>query len=401
MNTKNTKTIIWHKKLVAIMIALLMLVTLAVGFVQKESEAPVLGAAEMTEVPATDFWLEDGAAVRYGKNAAGEQVNGLRYTFQIKSSVYAANNEYTKYGILIAPKDYNLTPETVFGDSAIYDWAEKVNGEWVYDEASTKTRIANLPAEVFEDDTLAGVEIKQFYGSLTGLKEANIVKEFRGVAYVGKSSDGVKYTYEFVSNDTNVRSMAYVAQCAKEDPESSADLVRDMDTLYLNKASVLATASSYTTEYYFEQANGEYAINSEETTKLDSTINATVAPVVKTFDNYVVNAEKSDASAIVYANDKTVLKVYYSLEEYTITYDLGELANDEYVEIEAATTSVQYSKTATLLVPTCDGYVFKGWKNAEGELVGATLTCAGDETLTAVWEKDESADRWGPWSPIV
>lgn len=399
MNTKNTKTIIWHKKLVAIMIALLMLVTLAVGFVQKESEAPVLGVAEMTEVPATDFWLEDGAAVRYGKNAAGEQVNGLRYTFQIKSSVYAANNEYTKYGILIAPKDYNLTPETVFGDSAIYDWAEKVNGEWVYN--GTKTRIANLPVEVFEDDTLAGVEIKQFYGSLTGLKEANIVKEFRGVAYVGKSSDGVKYTYEFVSNDTNVRSMAYVAQCAKEDPESSADLVRDMDTLYLNKASVLATASSYTTEYYFEQANGEYAINSEETTKLESTINATVAPVVKTFDNYVVNAEKSDASAIVYANDKTVLKVYYSLEECTITYDLGELANDEYVEIEAATTSVQYSKTATLLVPTCDGYVFKGWKNAEGEFVGATLTCAGDETLTAVWEKDESADRWGPWSPIV
>jgi uncharacterized repeat protein (TIGR02543 family) len=84
-----------------------------------------------------------------------------------------------------------------------------------------------------------------------------------------------------------------------------------------------------------------------------------------------------------------------------VTYDLGELKNDEFAAISEATSSVQFSKTLTLLVPTCDGYVFIGWKNAEGEMVEGLFVCDGDETLTAVWEKDESADRWGPWSPLV
>ncbi len=402
MNTKNTKKLVSRNKLTAFFVACLMLVAVFVGLTQIKKEAPATelwtAGAEMTEVPETDFWLEDGASVRYG-TVDGKKVSGLRYTFQIKKSVYDTHNEYTKYGILIAPATYTLTPENVFGVSATYDWAEKVDGEWKY--TGTKTRIANLPAEKFEDDTLLGVAVKQFYGSLIDLKDTNIAKEFRGVAYVGTSTDGVNYTYEFVTNESNVRSMAYVAQCAKEDPESSADLKADMDTLYLNKEVVLQTASSYKTEYYFEQADGSYAIDADETTTLPSTINATVTPVQKSFDNYVVNTELTDGATLVYANDKTVLKVYYSLASYTVTYDLGELKEDEYVEISEATYTEKYGKSVTLLTPTCDGYVFVGWQNAQGEFVGETLIISGDETLTAVWAKDESADRWGPWSPLV
>ncbi len=400
MNTKITKKLVSRNKLTAFFVACLMLVAVFVGLTKINKQVPTTelwtAGAEMTEVPETDFWLEDGASVRYG-TVDGKKVSGLRYTFQIKKSVYDAHNDYTKYGILIAPKAYELTPANVFGASAIYDWAEKVDGEWKY--TGTKTRIANLPAEKFEDDTLLGVAVKQFYGSLIDLKDTNIAKEFRGVAYVGTSTDGVNYTYEFVTNESNVRSMAYVAQLAKADPESGADLKSDMDTLYLSK--VATVASSYKTEYYFEQADGSYAIDADETTTLPSTINASVTPVEKAFDNYVVNTELTDGATLVYANDKTVLKVYYSLASYTVTYDLGELKEDEYVEISAATSTEKFGKSVTLLTPTCDGYVFLGWQNAQGDFVGETLVISGDETLTAVWAKDESADRWGPWSPVV
>ena len=398
MKKINVKTIY---KVAGLAVAGLMVATVAAGLIPEQTQAPVMPVANAQEVPATDFWLEEGAAVRYGTSKDGDQISGLRYTFQIKTSVYEANNDYTQYGILIAPATYELTPANVFGDAAIYDWAVKVNGEWTYDTTSTKTRIANLPAEIFEDEMVGTVAVKQFYGSLVDLKESNITKEFRGIAYVGKSTDGVNYTYEFVTDESNIRSMAYVAQRAKEDPESSAELKAAMDTLYLSKASVLATASSYKTEYYFEQADGTYALDATKTATAASTVNATVTPNLQTFDNYVVNTEMTDGETIVYANDKTTVKAYYSLASHTVTYDLGELKNDEFATISAATSSVQFSKTLTLLVPTCDGYVFVGWKNAEGEFVGKTLVCEGDETLTAVWEKDESADRWGPWSPVV
>jgi hypothetical protein len=53
-----------------------------------------------------------------------------------------------------------------------------------------------------------------------------------------------------------------------------------------------------------KDADGTYVLNADETATTASTVNATVTPVTKSFDHYVLNTEKTDGETIVYANDR-------------------------------------------------------------------------------------------------
>ena len=186
-------------------LAISALGTLCLGF----------GFAKPVEVSATTdtAWLENGASVRY----LGEG-NGLRFTMQIAESAF---DENATYGILIAPEDYltegkELTVANVFGENAIYNWAVMTESGWQYTKEDGKKQIVNLVTSEFNSDKVNGVAVKEFYASLVDILEANIAREFRAVGYIRTGEEGA-YAYEFVGDDDNVRSMAYVAQKAIED----------------------------------------------------------------------------------------------------------------------------------------------------------------------------------------
>jgi len=299
------------------------------GMLSNNSNQMVSASADTyaleTDVQNTyDYWLDYGASVRFGS-----QGNGIRYTFQVRESAYETlmkTYSDVTFGIIIAPEVYDLTIANVFGDSAIYGWAERnEDGTWQEYTDTTKIRIANLQADCLIDKTIEKdgetIDVKQFYGSLINLKPTNITKEFQGVGYVGvRNADTEKYSYTFVGDESNIRSMSYVAQKAIEYDNMLAtdheDKLKPESLSFLQQNYVDAVntvASNYTVEYYFEQADGSFVIDSNETEVIASTIGASVSATEKSFDGYYfdVNNVGNVKSGTVYANNKLVLKMYY------------------------------------------------------------------------------------------
>lgn len=86
---------------------------------------------------------------------------------------------------------------------------------------------------------------------------------------------------------------------------------------------------------------------------------------------------------------------------YTVSYDLGSLAEDEYVSITSATQTVVYDAPYSLYVPECYGYIFVKWKKdgAEFKQTEGIWMTGKNVLLVAIWEKDGNSERWG-WSPF-
>ena len=104
---------------------------------------------------------------------------------------------------------------------------------------------------------------------------------------------------------------------------------------------------------------------------------------------HTVEWDVDDFSVIT--SDVTVTAVVVP-NEYLITYQL-DLQN---ATVTNATTSVVYGESYELETPTCDGYVFKGWKikdTDESFASGDAYLVNGDLTLVAVWEVDVASDN--------
>ncbi len=264
--------------------------------------------------------LERGASVRISSDG-----NGIRFAMIMTEGDYAdvqekvANGAISnvKYGILIAPAVYDevlpLNEQNVFTNPK-YNWS--VNGD-EYTEETGKTRITNLVS-----DKLGEYEYRDGYvgmfGSIVELKHENIANEFIGVGYMQytvdvEGVDTVKYI--FTERNDNVMSMAYVAQrYIENNPNSEYNSV--LQNTYLD--NVKTVESSYTTEYYLEDAEGNFVLDETKNEVTVSTIGATATSVQKEISGYVYDRgnELNVEEAQVYANDKTVLKAYYKSNSY-------------------------------------------------------------------------------------
>ena len=187
-------------------------------------------------VDTVAFAIDNGASVRLDENG-----NGIRYHVAMPADEHTALEENTAYssvvyGILVAPADYEktygaLNKANVFGlDSngnavtAKYDWAVKdENGDWQYDENSSKTRIMNFRTGTLTEYTAQnGDSMAGYYGSIVNLNEDNIVRDFVGVGYIQYTEEATgKTNYVFAERNDNVRSMAEVARLAIASDEVS------------------------------------------------------------------------------------------------------------------------------------------------------------------------------------
>lgn len=187
-------------------------------------------------VDTVAFAIDNGASVRLDENG-----NGIRYHVAMPADEHTALEENTAYssvvyGILVAPADYEktygaLNKANVFGlDSngntvtAKYDWAVKdENGDWQYDENSSKTRIMNFRTGTLTEYTAKnGDSMAGYYGSIVNLNEDNIVRDFVGVGYIQYTEKATgKTNYVFAERNDNVRSMAEGARLAIASDEVS------------------------------------------------------------------------------------------------------------------------------------------------------------------------------------
>ncbi len=267
------------------------------------------------------FSMAYGASARVG---GSEAYNGIRFVAEIAKSDYEAleaDADYdASYGMLIAPLSYvqenPFTVENVFGASAVYNWATVEDDGTVTPPAEEigKKRISNLAY----DELPAAGDVYEIRGSLTKIREENLLVEFTGRAYVKltpKSGEGETIyrmaDYAEGSLENNVRSVVYVAQRACEDPSSKltetqkAQLKGD----YIDKAVAQNPTTEYTVETYVKDGDQKILINREtKTGTLGETVDCATPQ-----DGFTVS-EESTASGQVYANGRLNLSVVY---EYT------------------------------------------------------------------------------------
>ena len=226
-----------------------ILTVLAVIFVL--SLLPVLLPFALTEAHGEtgagipDFTMDIGAAARITVGDDSGSDCGIRYSFSLAADEYenlknSATFSDVRFGVFIAAASYNvagkeIADEThVSGANAIYCWkvSETESGENVYNvtpgDGMRRIICAEGDAMKIDEDGRA-----RFYGSVVGMKDSNLRREYIGVGYVRYVENGETH-YKFAVANDNVRTMEDIARADYEkQPSHREQLVK----IYLGKTS--------------------------------------------------------------------------------------------------------------------------------------------------------------------
>ena len=326
----------------------------------------VASADDTVTAESVSLVMDKGAGVRLG---AADGNNGIRFVLTMDKAEYGAlmekvgTNEDDLYseisfGMLITKASYvtdatDLTVENVFGEEAIYEWKpEGADENWKVSEG--KSLVVNQTfaylgtAKNYEEDYVG-------FASLVNLHDYNLTQEFIGRGYMKYTAkDGtVSYRMANYYEDTrasNVRSMVYVAQKAAEDPEMS-DYQETLNSLYINHSAVQAETVNVTVNHHKVDVRGQESV--ETTILAEQKIGATATATALDSEEWIYNASKSTAVGVVYANDKTVLDLYYDQNPeavYDLWYVGGKNAAEKTIALDTAVTGgVRYDKIAVEL----------------------------------------------------
>ena len=144
--------------------------------------------------------------------------------------------------------------------------------------------------------------------------------------------------------------------------------------------------TSYTIEHYVEGTDGKYTLYKTDTARV-SDKDTLVYGTLLGEEGYVYNPTHKDgrASAMVSADGKAKLKLYYDRAEYLVSYEYAE----DYSNVPNLPQEfyAKYGDTVKLASKlTMDGKVFVGW-TSDDDLVGDTSFTmpAGDVVLNGLW----------------
>lgn len=326
-----------NRLIFTLVIALLTTIFMSIGvqFVSAKAENTIKTVSEVT------FEMENGASI-YNNYTSNKM--GIRFGASMTETDYNAliNNvgpdktyNSVKVGIIIAPATYEskhgeFNAKNLFGigGESVYDWASwDANNGWVYDNVG-KIRVVNIQNSFISQNNGKTTVI----GAITTILPENLLTEFKGVGYIIAEKNNGGYDYAFASENDNVRSPAYVAQLrqlAIKDEIASLDAVADVDRInVLNNESttlensyltdvVKETDATYTVEHYYlkPDASGYFLY---ETTTQTGKINSELSAFIEsgsdianvTFDT---DNENNYSSPIIFAQNKSVVKVYYDV----------------------------------------------------------------------------------------
>ena len=192
-----------------------------------------------------DFTMDIGAAARITVGDDSGSDCGIRYSFSLTAEEYENLKNSTtfsdvRFGVFIAAASYNvagkeIADEThVSGANAIYYWkvSETESGENVYNVTPKvgmrRIICAEGDAMKIDEDGRA-----RFYGSVVGMKDSNLRREYIGVGYVRYVENGESH-YKFAVANDNVRTMEDIARADYEKQPSHRD---QLVKIYLSKTS--------------------------------------------------------------------------------------------------------------------------------------------------------------------
>ena len=192
-----------------------------------------------------DFTMDIGAAARITVGDDRGSDCGIRYSFSLTAEEYENLKNSTtfsdvRFGVFIAAASYNvagkeIADEThVSGANAIYYWkvSETESGEDVYNVTPKvgmrRIICAEGDAMKIDEDGRA-----RFYGSVVGMKDSNLCREYIGVGYVRYVENGETH-YKFAVANDNVRTMEDIARADYEKQPSHRD---QLVKIYLGKTS--------------------------------------------------------------------------------------------------------------------------------------------------------------------
>ena len=303
-----------------------------------------VGASAENVVTAESVGLvmDKGAGVRLG-TADGN--NGIRFVLTMNKTEYSSlmekvgteeNDLYSEisFGMIITKAGYvsdekELTVANLFSNEAVFEWKPSgASEDWKVSEG--KTLVVNQTfgylgtSEDYADDCVG-------FASLVELRDYNLTQEFVARGYMKYTAKDGSINYRMAdyyedARTNNVRSMTYVAQKAAEDPEMSA-YVSTLNSLYINHSAVQAQTVDVTVNHHKVDVYGE-EISVETETLAGKTIGETVTATPREEEGWIYNEKKSTVSGVAYANNKTVLDLYYNQDPATVYdwYQVGTTA---------------------------------------------------------------------------
>ena len=140
---------------------------------------------------------------------------------------------------------------------------------------------------------------------------------------------------------------------------------------------------TYTVKYYVQNTdNSGYSLS--ETAALTGQMGEKVTAKAADLDEKVYHLKGELPKGTIKADGSLVLKVYYDLNEYKLTFDAKGGESDQ-TEVTA-----RYGDKIASPMPTRKGYVFEGWYTDEAceNAFGQTMP-AKDMTVYAKWEKQK------------
>ena len=155
----------------------------------------------------------------------------------------------------------------------------------------------------------------------------------------------------------------------------------------------------YVVEHYQQQLDGKYTL--VETKNLKGTTDTTANAEEKSYTGFTLDktVEGTKASGTVTGDGKLVLKLYYTRNSYTVTFDSKGGST-------IAPQTVKYKdKVAEPKAPTKSGYTFAGWytdnKCTKGNEFSFDTKITGDITLYAKWDVKRTGTNPDAKNPYI
>ncbi len=123
---------------------------------------------------------------------------------------------------------------------------------------------------------------------------------------------------------------------------------------------------TYYVEYYLEQPDGSYLKDDTASHSHTAPIGKEVSAHIRSFDGYVENTDHAErkVKGTVTADETLVLKLYYDLIEYTVSY-VYEGTVPAGAPTLPATATYYYKDLVTTPAVSVEGYTFDGWSSAQ------------------------------------
>ena len=283
----------------------------------------------------------DGASVRLS------EFLGLRF----QTTVNSYNENYV-YGTLLLPE--NKTEE---GKELTFE----------------TPNVLNIPCIPFENEN----GTYSFRAVVYNIPESEYSTNVVARSYVKRADGQIEY------GKSAVRSISYVAGRALSD--KNATFTAEQKT----QLEKFAGEAHYTVEHYFENVNGEYAIDESKTQLLKGFCHMDVSAEPLSVARYLEDTAHADrvATGVIKSDGTLVLKLYYKLDRVSVTFNFGTSQQNVIAKVRlGGKVSADYAEKDALYP-----YDLIGWQK-DGADFDFSAPIEEDVTLNAVFANSRAFD---------